>query len=73
MEEVVRLLLHLLVGHLLHPGGAHICLAGGVFVSKLIILSFLDHKCVSKVGEVLCVLIILAVASVVSLVVELVH
>jgi hypothetical protein len=48
-------------------------LAGGVFVSKLIILSFLDHECVSKVSEVLGVLIILAVASVVSLVVELVH
>lgn len=73
MEEVVCLLVHLLVGHLLHPGCTHVSLALRIFVAQLVVLSLLNQKCVPQVGEILCVLVVLAVARVVCLIVQLIN
>jgi len=73
VEEVVRLLVHLLVGHLLKPSSSHVSLAGGLLVAELVVLSLLDHQGVPQVVEVLLVLGVLARTVVSVLIVQLVH
>lgn len=73
LEEVVSLLLDLLIGHLFHPGGAHVSFASLLLVVEFVIFSLLNQQSVAEVGHIDCVFVFLAHTVVGSLIVKLVN